>query len=266
MVTFFIILIYLCKFTNSSLKEDIVTPDYPLDWKTEEERVQNQWNDDQKKWFDYIFDPHYDVTTYTLTGGTEIPALGINTKNKDNLYESLVFAMRIGYRYIHTSLSYNNYPYIARAISTVGVRRSSIFLSLIIDPYNYGYKSTINAVKSFLKQIEFKNINLCLMGGPQVLLNDNIKSENKLYESAKIRRLTWIALESLQEDGICLNLGVTHFDKKHLEELMYYAKYKPSVNMIEYHPYNIQKKLKKYMIRQGMIVISDELLNPSGDN
>ncbi len=166
MALFCIILICICKWTHNKVKEDIVTPDYPSDLKTEEEMIQNQWN--HKKWFDYIFDPHYDVTTHTLNGGTDIPALGINTKNKANLYESLVFAMRY------------NHPQIARAISTVGVHKSSIFLSLTIDAYNYGYKSTLNAVQTFVKQIEFKQINLCLMDGP--------KDENKIYESGKIRR------------------------------------------------------------------------------
>lgn len=248
------------------LKIDRVTPDYPLDWKTEIERAQHKWKNDQKKWFDYIFDPHYDVTTYDLYTGAALPALGINTKNTENLFESLEFAMRLGYRYFHTSLSYNNQEYIAKAISSVGLRTSSIYLSLKIQPQYYGYESVINAVKSFVKQIEFKKIGLCLMDGPQVIIDDDIKEEDKVFEQAKIRRLTWMALETLNEDGICGNLGVANYEKKHLVELMSFAKYKPAVNMIEFHPYNMRKKLKKYMVKQRMIVISEDVLNPTGDN
>eukprot|EP00483_Globobulimina_turgida_P012563 UN12586 len=36
--------------------------------------------------------------------------------------------------------------------------------------------------------------------------------------------------------------------------------------MIEFHPYNMRKKLRKYMIQERIIVISDELINPTGDN
>ena len=248
-----------------ALRLDKVRPDYPIDWKTEIDRVQSKWKSDEKKWFDYIFDPHYDVSSYDLYFGTEIPSFGINTKNGDeNLFDSLVFAMRLGYRFIHTSISFNNYQYIAGAISTVGIRSSSIYLSLSIESKYYGYKSTINAVKSFINNMDIKGVNLCIMDGPQVIVdNDN---DDKVFEQAKIRRLTWMALESLHEDGICENLGVAHFEKKHLIELLEIAKYKPSVNMIEFHPYNIRKKLKKYMVRERIIVISEDILNPSGNN
>lgn len=255
----------------AKLNMDGVTPDYPKNWKTEIERVQHKWDKDQKKWFDYIFDPHYDVTFYGLHGGTDIPALGINTKfstDTDDIFEILVFAMRLGYRFFHTDLSYNNFEHIARAIGAVGLRRSSLFLSLTVSPEVYGYRSTINAVRAFAKEMELKAINLCLMNGPEVILNknsDDRSDEELVFESAVIRRLTWMALESLKEDGICQNLGVSHFEKKHIEELMGFAKWKPAVNMMEYHPYNLREKLKKYMVRERMTVISENVLNPSGD-
>ena len=174
--------------------------------------------------------------------------------------------MRLGYRYFHTSLSFNNYQHIAKAMSTVGIRSSSIYLSLSIQPQYYGYKSTINAVKSFIKQMEIKSINLCIMDGPQVILDYNqLSDDDKLFEQAKLRRLTWMALEALHEDGICENLGA-HFEKKHLAELMSVTKYNPTVNMIEFHPYNMRKKLKNYMVQQRIITISEDVLNPSRDN
>lgn len=245
-----------------ALREDKVTPDYPINWKTEIERVQNKWKKDQKKWFDYVFDPHYDVENYDLYEGTEIPSFGINTKTEENLFDALVFALRLGYRYFHTSISFNNYQHIAKAIGTVGIRPSSVYLSLSIQPQYYGYKSTINAVKTFIDNMEIKGVNLCIMDGPEVIFDP----DDTLFDQAKLRRLTWMALESLHEDGICENLGVAHFEKKHLIELLDVAKYKPNVNLIEFHPYNLRKKLKKYMVRERMIVISEDVLNPTGDN
>jgi len=258
----------------SKLNMDGVTPDYPLNWKTEIERVQHNWDVAQKKWFDYIFDPHYDVTFYGLNGGTDIPALGIDTKfssdlSSEDMFESLVFAMRLGYRFFHTDLSYHNFEHIARAIGAVGLRRSSLFLSLTIGPAEYGYRSTIDAVTSFAKEMELKSLNLCLMNGPEVIWKDeegqSLSDEQRVFEEAVIRRLTWMALESLKEDGICQNLGVSHFERKHIEELMDFAKCKPAVNMIEYHPFNQRTKLKQYMVRERLTVISENVLDPTHD-
>merc|ERR1719499_503983 len=46
---------------------------------------------------------------------------------------------------------------------------------------------------------------------------------------------------------------------------MGFATWKPAVNMMEYHPYNLREKLKKYMARERMTVISENVLDPSGD-
>ena len=182
---------------SAKLNLDGVTPEYPLNRKTEIERVKHNWDMAQKKWFDYIFDPHYDVTVYGLNGGTEIPALGIDTKfspdiASEDMFESLVFAMRLGYRFFHTDLSYHNLEHIARAIGAVGLRRSSLFLSLTIRPEEYGYRSTIDAVKSFAKEMELKSINLCLMNGPEVVLMDDerqtLNDDERVLEEAVIRR------------------------------------------------------------------------------
>merc|ERR1719419_2095780 len=100
--------------------------------------------------------------------------------------------MRLGYRMFHTQITYNNFQHIARAIGAVGLRRSSLFLSLTISPGVYGYRTTLDAVRSFAKEMELKSINLCLMDGPAVTLKDAdaLSAEQKVFESAKTRRMT----------------------------------------------------------------------------
>eukprot|EP01083_Nonionella_stella_P008126 23466_1 len=253
---YFVVLIFLSLHLHAKLDRypNRIKTDNPL---TEKEKAEHQLNSDEQRWFDYKFNPQ--VPSYDLYHGTEIPTLGFNTKNHN--VESLVFALRLGYRFFHTSLASNHYHHIATAMSTVGLRRSSVFLSLAIEPAYYGYQSTINAIKSFAKHVhsEFKNINLCMMDGPQTVSTND---KDTVYQSAKVRRLTWMAMESLKEDGICQNLGVARFEIKHIKELMQFAKWKPTVNKIEFHPQNMRKKLRKYMIQQRIIIIAED---PTGD-
>merc|ERR1712232_841650 len=155
---------------------------------------------------------------------------------------------------------------IAMAIHTVKVHATSIFVSLKIDSQHYGYESTMDAVKGYLKKMELKLINLCIMDSPEVMLDDSVQEEDRLLEAAKQRRFTWKALEALKEDGVCQNLGVSNWEKAHLEELMYYAQWKPAINLMEYHPLNLRRKLKKYMVQNRMMVVSENVLNPTGDN
>ena len=57
----------------------------------------------------------------------------------------------------------------------------------------------------------------------------------------------WRAMEDLYNDGKIKSIGVSNFEKPHLDKLLASAKVKPAVDQIETHPYFQQKELHDYL-------------------
>ena len=67
-----------------------------------------------------------------LNNGVKIPALGIGTWQipaSEDLVNSLVSAIGLGYRYIDTAAIYENETSVAEAIRRSGVKRSEVSFS-----------------------------------------------------------------------------------------------------------------------------------------
>ena len=62
--------------------------------------------------------------------------------------------------------------------------------------------------------------------------------------------------------GLARNIGVSNFRIVDLERLLKFAKYKPVVNQIEFHPYLTQDKLRRYHAEKGIITEAYGPLTP----
>jgi len=70
--------------------------------------------------------------TYTLNTGAKIPKIGFGTwqtPDGDVAYNSVLSALRTGYRHIDTARVYGNEASVGRAIKDSGVPREEIFLT-----------------------------------------------------------------------------------------------------------------------------------------
>jgi diketogulonate reductase-like aldo/keto reductase len=56
------------------------------------------------------------------------------------------------------------------------------------------------------------------------------------------RRYSWMALETLLEEGRVRAIGVSNYVVRHLEELLGHARHRPAVNQIELSPYNYAQR------------------------
>ena len=54
-------------------------------------------------------------------------------------------------------------------------------------------------------------------------------------------RDTWQAMESLVDEGLVRSIGVSNWTVDKLQELLSFAKIKPSLNQVELHPYFIKR-------------------------
>ena len=65
---------------------------------------------------------------------------------------------------------------------------------------------------------------------------------------------TWRGFEKMYKDGKLRALGVSNFEKKHLDSLIKNATVKPMVNQLEYHPGYLQQDTVDYSKQLGMVV------------
>ncbi len=68
-----------------------------------------------------------------------------------------------------------------------------------------------------------------------------------------MRRETWQALEYCVEKGFAKSIGLSNYTQSHIEEMLEYAKVKPSVLQAEFHPLLCQKELVSLCRAKGII-------------
>ncbi len=168
-----------------------------------------------------------------LNNGVEIPYLGLGTwqtKAGKETYESVQYALEIGYRHIDTAAIYMNEQDVGRAVNESGIPREEVFVTTKLWNDDQGYDKTLKAFDKSMKKLNFDYIDLYLVHWPV---------EGKRIESYK-------ALEKLYSDGLCKSIGVSNFTIKHLEELISAVDIIPQVNQVEFHPFLYQKELLGY--------------------
>lgn len=192
-------------------------------------------------------------STFTLSNGTKIPCIGFGTwQSADGAeaYNSVLSALRSGYRHIDTAAAYGNERSVGKAIldfiKESETKREEIFVTTKLWNGDHGYESTKLAIKTSLEKLGLDYVNLYLIHWPNPL---KFRScwQQKNAES-------WKAMEEAYEDGKLKAIGVSNFCERHIEELLKTAKIRPMANQIKICPGIAQKNLADYSRNLGMIV------------
>ncbi len=186
---------------------------------------------------------------FVLSNGVKIPCIGYGTwqtPSGDVARDSVAAALKLGYRHIDTAFAYGNEADVGEGIRASGVAREDIFVTTKHWITERGYEKTIAAVETSLKNLGLDYIDLYLIHWPCV--------EKVTPEWKKINAETWRGFEKMYKEGKIRAIGVSNFEKKHLEALDEFAEIKPMVNQIEFHPGYTQMDNVKYCQGRGMLV------------
>ena len=193
---------------------------------------------------------------FTLSNGVKIPCIGYGTwKTPNDIAERCVKdALDAGYRHIDTAFVYGNEVGVGSGIKASGVNRGDIFLTSKHWVTCRGYEKTLEAIDTSLKNLGTDYLDLYLIHWPCV---------EKISENwAEINSDTWRGFERAYKDGKLRAIGVSNFQKKHLEPLFENAEIKPMVNQMEFHPGYSQFDNVEYSLGKGMVA---EAWSPLGD-
>jgi 2,5-diketo-D-gluconate reductase A len=189
------------------------------------------------------------VPTITLNNGVSIPQLGFGVFliEPGDTKDATLAALEIGYRHIDTAEMYGNEAQVGEAVRASGIDRDDIFVTSKLNNSFHDYDDALNAFDQTLKELAFDYLDLFLVHWPLPGVGDFVE--------------TWKAMEEIYRSGRCRAIGVSNFQKHHLQRLFDETEIVPAVNQIEVHPYLIQDELRAFGTEHG---IPTEAWSPLG--
>lgn len=209
------------------------------------------------------------TSTYTLSNGIAIPAVGYGTfRTPANVARQAVkTAIEVGYRHIDTAAVYQNEEAVGQGIKDSGIDRDDVFLTSKLWNTERGYDKTIAAFEASLKRLQTTYLDLYLIHWPA-----NTKQFGN--QAAAINAETWRAFEDLYKQRKVKAIGLSNFMPHHVAELLKTARIRPQVDQIEVHPgWGHQEEIKKLQAMglvveawaplggQGATVMQNEVIN-----
>lgn len=179
------------------------------------------------------------METMKLYNGVEVPAngFGVYQVSKEDCKESVLTALKTGYRHIDTAQSYFNESEVGEALKESDVPRKEIFLTTKVWIDNYGEGKTYDSVVESLKKLQTDYLDLILLHQPVGDYYAAYRDLEKLYEEGKVRAI-----------------GVSNFYPDRLVDLCMFAKIKPMVNQIEVNVFNQQVEAKKWADKYSVVL------------
>ena len=154
----------------------------------------------------------------TINNGIKMPVLGFGVfqvADPKVCEESVLTAIRHGYRLIDTAAVYGNEQAVGAAIRKCGIPREELFITTKLWVQDAGYEKTKKAFAASLDRLELDYLDLYLIHRP---FGD--------YYGA------WRAMEELYEEGRVRAIGVSNFGSDRLVDLIMNNRIRPAVNQI----------------------------------
>lgn len=173
-------------------------------------------------------------------------------EEEEALQNSIVHALKSGYRLIDTAQHYNVEHVVGRAIRASGVPRSEI--TVVTKFGGEWHHDPAAALSISLAQLELDYIDVFLMHWPWAVTP---APEKKMLRKSEAPTFTdtWTLMEDLVGPR-CRAIGLSNFAQKTIDELLETARIIPAVNQIEMHAFLPCNKLVPYCQAKNIHVMS----------
>lgn len=160
-----------------------------------------------------------------LNDGTQLPAIGFGTYklNGQAGVETIVRAMRNGYRLLDSAFNYENEGAVGAAVRASGLARDTIRVTSKLPGRRHRYAEARATVEESLFRTGLDHLDIYLIHWPN--------PKTGLYVEA------WRALVDAQKAGLIRTIGVCNFLPEHIERIIAQTGVAPAINQVELHPY-----------------------------
>ncbi len=170
-----------------------------------------------------------------LNNGISVPLLGFGVfqvTDPEICEQSVLAALKTGYRLIDTAACYGNEKAVGNAIKKSGIPREEIFLVSKVWIQDASYEKTMASFEKTLSNLQTNYLDLYLIHMPYGDYHGSWRAMEQLYRKKKIRAI-----------------GVCNFMPDRLADLILSHEVVPAVNQVELHPFCQQKQLRQLMER-----------------
>eukprot|EP00208_Stichococcus_sp_RCC1054_P001710 CAMPEP_0206149404 /NCGR_PEP_ID=MMETSP1473-20131121/37761_1 /ASSEMBLY_ACC=CAM_ASM_001109 /TAXON_ID=1461547 /ORGANISM="Stichococcus sp, Strain RCC1054" /LENGTH=305 /DNA_ID=CAMNT_0053546865 /DNA_START=501 /DNA_END=1418 /DNA_ORIENTATION=- len=185
-----------------------------------------------------------------LNNGASMPQLGFGTwrLKGDDATDSVLNAIKLGYRHIDCATAYGNQRGVGKAFKQAFddglVKREDLFITSKL--WNKEHNEVEEACARVLKDLQLEYLDLYLIHWP-VADNEGPKVDPPISK-------TWERMEGLVTGGKIKAAGISNFGIQKIKDLIKKSKTKPSVLQIEIHPYWRNDELIHYAKEEGIVV------------
>lgn len=184
------------------------------------------------------------MITTKLYNGVEIPRLGLGTylvADGESAYDTVLHALKVGYRHIDTAQMYKNEATIGQAVVDSGIDRRELFITTKQMAHSTPDKMRKQFEESLAK-LKTDYVDLYLIHWPN--------------HDKKINQQTWALFEELYYEKKVRAIGVSNFQRHQLEDLLETATIVPMVNQVKLHPGLSQIPLQAYLEKKHIAIES----------
>lgn len=182
------------------------------------------------------------MKTIRLHNDRDIPQIGVGTwtLRGETARQNVRLALEAGFRHIDTAQAYENEVKVGQGIADSGVPRQDIFVTTKVATHimREGEQAVRDAIDASLDKLKSDYIDLLLIHWP---VKDCVKQ-------------TWQVMEDEVRQGKVRSIGVSNFNRHHLDDLLSYAEIRPVINQIEVHPLMTQEENIAYNHHLGIEV------------
>ena len=201
-----------------------------------------------------------DTITAKLSNGVTMPLVAASWWNITGTaaYETTRFALGMGIRHIVSGISYDNENEIGTAIEMSGIPREKLFITgKMCHTARFFGNNPERAFNQQMKRLKIDKFDLYLLNRiPSEEIN---KNNLKTY---------WRFMEKMYEEGRVRAIGLSHFTREKIDEVLTFAKIKPHViqnKFSVYHPGEVHLKetsMMHYVREKKMVMLGSSVLSP----
>lgn len=187
----------------------------------------------------------HDQPAVVLNDGQSMPQFGLGVfQTPPEITADIVRkAVDVGYRAVDTAAAYRNEEGVGEALAG----HDDIFVTTKLWNADHGFDEALGAFEESARKLRRHTLDLYLIHWPRPRLNRYADS--------------WKALIRLKSEGRSRSIGVSNFNRDHLERIMGETGVTPAVNQIELHPRFQQRALRAFHDQHG---IKTESWSPLG--
>lgn len=204
-----------------------------------------------------------------------MPALGFGTwrASDDEVERALNEALEAGYRHIDTAPVYLNEKTIGKVLNewleAGKLTREELFIVTKLPPHGTRACSVEKFLKQSLADLQLEYVDLYLIHVPFTVPEVDgpfLMDENQqiVLETTTDHVALWKAMESIQQEGLARNIGLSNFNQRQIQRIIDNCQIKPVNLQIENHIYFQQSDLVEFCRLNGISVTAYSPLGSKG--